>query len=67
MLPSKAGPVDAKLRQCHNSHLQNKYSIQFHKSQEKICLFFKIFFSCTLSEVRATENTEKLLKINNIF
>ena len=43
MLPSKAGPVDTKLRQCHNFHLQDKYSTQFYKSQEKIYLFFKIF------------------------
>lgn len=67
MLPSKAELVDAKLRQCHNSHLQNKYSIQFQKSQEQIYLFFKIFFNCTLSEVKVTANVEKLLKINNIF
>jgi len=43
MLPSKAELVDAKLHQCHNSHLQNKYSIQFQKSQEQIYLFFKFF------------------------
>lgn len=43
MLPSKAGPVDAKLRQCHNFHLQDKYSTQFYKSQEKFIYFLKFF------------------------